>query len=193
MSHATFIGTRARLQRISDARFFSGWVKDFGPTEVRVRAAADFDLQSGDQFMIQLAGKGATAIFRGQLGFTSGRMLNFRITTPVRVVASTEAMRIAVDGMRGTISDDEDTVEVTVVDVSDSGAGIVCKAQPERGSTVRFEFNAPAGEVSGEAEVRYCRPDPETEGQFRVGLMIKLASRLDQAKWSRMLEVDDAA
>lgn len=189
MSHATFIGTRARLQRLSDAQFFSGWVRDFGADELLLQAAGDYDVSSGDKFLAQLSGKGVNALINVQLGTSLGRELRFRVTSPVKVVPSNENVRFVLEGVVGTVLQEGQELAVTVTDVSARGAGIVCEMQFEKGAKLDFSFEVPGGTVSGQAQVKYSRHDPNDVNTFRTGLQLLSFGRIDQAKWEKMLEL----
>lgn len=180
--------TRARLQRMGDAKFFSGWVKEISDTELWLRTSGELPVTVGEKYVVQLFGTGFSAIIKLKLSVTMGNLLGFAITATPMEISSDESARVAVSGMLGTLmADGTAPCEVTVLDMSVQGVGLLSPISVDRGAQVILDLVGRGGSISAEGEVRYCRPDPQTEGYFKVGVKIRSLQRIDQARWNQML------
>ena len=48
-----FVGTRARFQRLRDARLFNGWIENFFGSKVEVTTSTEFPVEIGDEFRFE--------------------------------------------------------------------------------------------------------------------------------------------
>ena len=207
------MGTRVRYQRLSDARFFSGWVQSFRGGLVVVRSRNDVALLKGDEFLFHIYGQEAIAVFVGK--FTGNDDLEvmrtadfqymassqtqiitvkeldfeFEVTSQVRQHASSGDFRLSVSSMTAQIRiDEENTFEVSVLDISDKGIGMLSQNNLNRGDLVTVDLFTPAGLVTAPAEVRYCRPEIGVTGFYRLGLRILELERAALQRWKQALE-----
>ena len=182
-----FLNTRTRLQRLSDARFFSGWVAGFADGHLNVTLPAGCELAAGDRVFVTLNSVHCSATFQATLlpGGDSTRALGLegvpRFAPPI------EDPRYATESMPGTLTLGHRRIEMEIADVSEKGLGGTIDVEVPRGSSVRFEIEGIYGKVGGCAEVRYCRADPTRPGRFRTGLLLIEIGRIDQARWVKML------
>lgn len=189
---AIFINTRVRLQRLSDAKFFSGWVKDFTRSDLTVKLGTPTQVKAGETFMVQVHGHSSTALFRAVLRSVGSRELMFVIPEPVRFLTPSEQVRISVQGVTATITGEGKAVDATVVDLSVGGAGLVAACEIKKGEHVRVLFITPLGNVDCDAEVRYCKPESIEEGTYRIGVQLEDLGRIERARWNRLVEQDAA-
>jgi hypothetical protein len=184
---------RTRLQRLSDAKFFSGWVTDLDDTELRVRLNVSGECEPGDQFLVEIFGNEVNASFKAGLSVSFDNQAYLTILSPIQHRAATESARLSVSDMFGNVTTDETEVDVRVVDISRQGMGIIVRIPLTKGSQIRYKVISPVGELHGQAQVRYCRLDPTGNGLYRVGLRILDLTRVEQAKWHRLVERDAVA
>lgn len=189
---AIFINTRVRLQRLSDAKFFSGWVKDFTRTDLVVKLGGPAQVKPGETFMVQVHGHSSTALFRALLKGISPNELAFAIPEPVRFLTASEQVRVSVEGVTATLTSAGRALETTVVDLSVGGAGLVSTREIKRGEHVRVLFETPLGNVECDAEVRYCKAESIEDGTYRIGVRLEELGRIERARWNRLVEQDAA-
>ncbi len=189
---AVFLHTRVRLQRLSDAKFFAGWVKDFSRADLVVRTAEPLPVTPNDVFMVQVHGHTSTALFRAVLQHRFEHDLHLAIPEPVRFLTANEPVRISVQGLTATITANGEAVEAKVVDLSARGAGLVTTSEFTRGDKVAVSFSTPLGIVECTGVVRYTKPEPAEDGYFRVGLELDDLGRIEHARWNRLIEQDAA-
>jgi len=183
---------RTRLQRLSDAKFFSGWVTDLDETEVRVRLNVAGECEPGDQFLVEIFGNEVNASFKAGLSVSFDNQAYLTILSPIQHRAATESARLSVSDMFGNVVNEDSEVDVRVVDISRHGMGMIVRIPLTKGSQLKYKVISPVGELHGQGQVRYCRLDPSGNGLYRVGVRILELSRVDQAKWTRLIERDAA-
>jgi hypothetical protein len=183
---------RTRLQRIKDAKFFSGWVNDFDEQEVRVRLSATGECEPGDRFLVEIFGAETIAMFQATITMAFDNQAYLSVFGPVQYRRSTENARLCVTGMFGTITADNVEIEARVADISRAGVGLILRKSVTRKAVVHLKLATPAGEVTGEGEVRYCRPDPSGNGSFRAGILLSELGRLEKARWLRLFDREAA-
>lgn len=193
MDEKAFINTRARFQRLADAKFFAGWVKDFSTTSIHLTLSYDAELAPGEQFMFEVHGHSIAAVFPAELAVVSGDDLVFTIPQPLRLVSANEEARVFVREVSGILKGETMEVDVLVVDVSRSGAGLLAPLQLSAGERVTLELDTAQGTVVCCGEVRYCRPDSREWGQFRAGILLDDMGRIERARWARLVGFNPAA
>lgn len=182
-----FTNTRARFQRVSDARFFSGWVAGSLGNQLSVRLAPGAELALGDRVFVSLACAQFGATFHAEVtGATASETL-LTIEGKPKYGAATEDVRYSTASMTGCLAVGSKRHPMEIGDISSKGLGGHVDSEIARGVQVRFEIDGVYGQVGGTAEVRYCRADPARPGRFRIGLLIVAVGRIDGARWTRML------
>lgn len=183
-----FIQTRARLQRIGDMKFFTGWVEAINHTQVRIRLrASKATVARGDKFSVEIAGKEQAATFIGEVEEVAGSLIDLSLPKGMALLPKKENARVIMFGVRGRILFEGSEYSATLVDISDNGLGLLTKSNLERGTVVQFEIFTPIGEVRGSGEVRYCRADQEAPSQFRAGIQVSALDRIERARWNQLL------
>jgi hypothetical protein len=184
-----YLQTRARLQRLSDMKFFSGWVESMENTEVRIRLKPSKAVVGrGDQFSVEVAGKTQTAVFIGEVSEVNSSVVVLDLPRGVAFLPKKENARVSMFGYRGRLIFEGCEYQFTLVDVSENGLGLVVSGEIERGATIQFEVFTPLGQIEGEGEVRYCRTDTENANQFRVGILMQELGRIERARWNHLLD-----
>ena len=75
-----------------------------------------------------------------------------------------------------------------VVDISQRGIGLVIGVPVTRGSWVSMTLKSEFGEIQCTGQVRYCKPDTEQFGSYRVGVALDALDRLAGARWRRLYD-----
>jgi hypothetical protein len=192
MDATIFINTRARFQRVLDAKFFAGWVSDISSSELMLKATTDGTPKAGEDYVVQIHGLEVSAIFRAELTLVNGEELYFFIPEGIRLMPPYEDVRLAVRDLAGTMKVGDDSFVVQVLDVSRKGVGLVAPAEVPRGTSVELALHSPHGPVDCEGEVMYCKPEPGTS-EFRIGILLKPLGRVQQVRWMRMFRTKAVA
>lgn len=192
MDEKGFINTRARFQRISDAKFFAGWVRDFNASSIIVALSTDAGLHPGDKFIFEVHGQRAGATFPAELMVISGEEYLFSIPQQLRLTTPREEARVFVKDIAGILQGDLVEVDVVVLDVSQRGAGVLAPTPLTVGDKVTLTVETAQGSVNCTGEVRYCRAD-KAWGQYRAGLLLDEMGRVERAKWAKLVGGSAAA
>lgn len=193
MDEKTFLNTRSRFQRISDARFFAGWVRELNASSIILTIAEPGDMQPGDEFMFQLNGRDSGALFPATLAMSSGEDYLFNIPEPLRLTTPCEEARVYVQDVSGILHGDSRELDVIILDVSRKGAGVLTPLPVSAGERVVLTIDTPGGSVNCAGEVRYCRNDAKVKGHFRAGIMLDDMGRIERARWARLIGGSNAA
>jgi hypothetical protein len=200
----SFVNTRARFQRISDAKLFNGWVNTLSTKTTIVSVNEPIRAQPGQIFRFEVYGKGAIAVFEARLEIASGTLIAFGICSQIRAMPSKEDMRQRTQNLTALLYRAPDPevldsrpdnrpldisataqpiTEAQVVDVSTRGVGILSTFEFDRGEMLRLVINTQWGPADCLVEVRYCKPEGE---RFRIGLLVQSMDRLSQGIYTRL-------
>lgn len=212
ISAQDFIGTRARFQRLRDAKFFHGWITGFFGNSVEVSTSTDAPVKIGDEFRFEGYGHHISVVFNGRLeevgeldimsdgivtaiAGSNARVLEAKrialkltVVSPVRFAASNESVRLKTEDRYTKVKVGIHELEAFTVDVSPNGVGIVLRHPLNPDDCVTASVETPVGVVTGMASVRYCRPDIDRDGFYRVGLMFIDLGRVERPRWERFLK-----
>lgn len=87
----------------------------------------------------------------------------------------------------GTVSLCDGEIEASMQDMSLNGLGILSPSPLKVDEIVPFRVFTAMGEVSGDAEVRYCRPIPTVPVSYRIGMRLQPLDRVNAARWRVLL------
>lgn len=207
----TFSNSRARFQRLQDAKLFNGWVNALNSKGVIVSVAEGIGLSPGEQFRFEVFGTRAVAVFEAQLEILSGSLAAFVLSSSVRTMSSTEEMRVRtrdvsaklflaplpLEGsgipevdLLGTATSEHPIAAGDIVDISLRGLGLLSEKPLAKGERLRMEIETPWGRCEGFGEVRYCKAD---RSRFRVGIEITEMDRLNRGVFERLFNRTAAA
>lgn len=189
MEATSFLRTRVRIQRLADAKLFSGWISMIGPYESVIRINGQNNLKPEDSVFVQAIGDKKTAQFTGKVVSTRGQNATIAFTTAMCCVPANEELRLRTDYILGELDASGFKMEFQVVDVSPTGLGILTKLPLTKGATVKIRVDEGAARVDGTAEVRYCRQMEEGELPYRSGLKLTDLDRISQARWGQFIEL----
>ncbi|MFI5385426.1 MAG: hypothetical protein ACHQ50_04815 [Fimbriimonadales bacterium] len=164
---------RTMFQRVSDARFFNGWVVRIMPDSVVAHTQTNCDLKPGDAFSFQVFGNKQDAFFlaslisvqRAELGYAvaggrspdrHGLELVCQVTTKVRLKDCKEQPRFFVDGVIAdiTCADGTRSEGATVIDVGAGGFAAVTGRTMAKGDRVEISLYGNGLFIQCVAEVR---------------------------------------
>lgn len=211
-SFADISGTRCRFQRLSDAKFFNGWILSLTEKAAQVTVCTDIELGVGQSFMFEGVTKKNRVTFEGVLAgvgkmdeSASYRVTNlpgtnfqlmeaqkalyvFKVTSEVRFAPSSEAVRIKVDDMAVDIEWEGESFRCVAVDIADKGVGVVMPEPIQKGESVEVTLDTMFGPVGAVCKVCYCQPCKERIGWYRAGLMFTEIQRLNAQRWRHLME-----
>jgi hypothetical protein len=190
---AGYKDTRVRLQRIADARFFSGWIVEMSNKDASILLNDLETMEVGDIVVGEVSGRENRALFDAQVTKTLQDVTHFDFRRTPRYEPSRENPRTLVRNVSGMLSFQGEDVDVSVLDVSVGGIGFLTYAPLPVGSLVKFCLETPHGPVKVSGEVRYCRSDAHRFGLYRAGALITELGRLDRARWNKMNYLIEAA
>jgi len=184
----SFVNVRVRLQRLSDAKFFAGWVRTLSDTEIVVDFAGSDWFETGSKFFVTINGIQTAAAVQATLETQSPGFMTLKYDGSLRYLNPTEAARRQVTGLTGVIRMDDIEIEMQISDISTKGFGAVIDGSLPRGTIVEIDVDTQFGNVTGKAEVRYCRQDAKDSMKHRMGLQLVQLGRIETARWSRLTE-----
>ncbi len=188
----SFINVRVRLQRLSDAKFFAGWVRTLSDSDIVIDFATGQEFEIGSKFFVTINGVHTSAVVQATLENQSTGFLTLKYDNSLRYLNTTEAVRRLVTGLSGTVIIDSAEIEMSISDVSVNGFGAVIDGTMNRGSIIELDIDTPFGNVTGKAEIRYCRKDSKDSLKHRIGVQFVQLGRIETARWNRLTE-DSAA
>ena len=202
-----FINVRASFQRLSDSKIFSAWVEDFQFPYISLRCRTDTKFTLLEEFHFELHGEQSTCSFYGMLANLDGMeqlklilgavsdgklvpdiTLEFRAVTQKTFGPPKDSFRKAVHELSGKLVTGAGDYEVDVSDVSHGGAGILLPAELPIGEHVELHVTTMMRNLTFEAEVKSCRPDPRPGDRYFGGLEFEHVSRIDAAAWARLMD-----
>lgn len=183
--YSEFEGARARLQRLRDAKLFTGWVSQVSPTHVSLKLNPGSQGDAGEKFFVQLFGHEQSLMFPAVLASVNAETATLAYDGEVKRVASSEEMRVLLDeDLKCLVKLGWFEAWASVLDVSFSGLGLKTTMPVERGEMANITLPTVFGDIKGRGEVRYCRK-MEEDGFHRVGIELEEFDRLNMAKWRR--------
>ena len=187
----SFLNVRVRLQRLVDAKFFAGWVRTLSDSEIVIDFASSEEFEIGTKFFVTINGVHSAAVVQATLENQSSGFLTLKYDSTLRYLNTTEAVRRQVTGLTGIVQMEGAEIEMQISDVAVNGFGAVIDGSLTRGEIVDVEIDTPFGNVSGKAEIRYCRQDSKDSLKHRIGIQFVQLGRIEIARWNRL--TDDSA
>lgn len=179
-------GTRVRIQRLYDAKYFGGWVISASPPVVAVRMGDPGDLGPGDECVLQIYGQ-APVVFHAQCLTSQKGSASFEMTSQPIEVPVSEQVRVAVHGLLALCFVSRKMHRVEVLDLGQGGVAMLFDREVMTGQDVMVELETDEGRVRLIGETRYCRPERGTLG-YRVGLKITSMDAESREVWDRVFD-----
>lgn len=204
---SAYTGVRTRFQRLSDCRFFTGWVQEVYGDRLQVRSYPETMLVPGQAFHFELFGPANVAAFqatlqnavemdvhregisqqefelRKKIATASESVFEFRLSTVIILRSSEEEARTLTRAARVSVRFGDNELCGTMVDASPTGLGVLVESPLPIGEPVHIRITTHHGEVACGGQVRYCRADSHIPGSFRAGFKITVMERVDRARW----------
>ncbi len=187
MAADRLIRARATLQRLSDSKFFTGWILAQGEGQIRLHLSSAQGLIDGDKVNVEVFLEKRVASFPSSVVALeeSGAILS--LPSLIRYRPSEENGRIRVQNVYGVLEVEGESLPITFVDLSTQGIGAVGGRALPRGTQGTLNIQSPHGEMHAHVEVRYCKA--MTGGtRYRLGLSARFDGRLAQGRWHRLVQ-----
>lgn len=197
-----FVGTRARLQRLNDAKMFNGWIEAFFGEHLRITITSNRPISLGERFHIEAIGARGTMSCQVEVvDYESGvpnsvsetaavavtMNLGLRLLTPMLVRASVEEVRYKLNELQFCFDFEGEMVSAVAIDGSAGGIGAFSQVELPTGLRTSVLIPTNHGEIRATVEVRYCRPDARKKNLRRLGLKFVDLDRLSRTKWEQFL------
>ncbi|HLP00345.1 MAG TPA: PilZ domain-containing protein [Fimbriimonas sp.] len=184
----SFVNVRVRMQRLSDAKFYSGWLRSMSESEVVIDFAGSEVFEPDTKFFLSINGVNSAAVVQTQLASQTPGFLNLRYDGQVKYLNPSEQARRLVTGLTGVIEIAGGEIDMQITDVSVKGFGALIEGVILKGSIVTIQIDTQFGNVTAQAEIRYCRQDSKDSMRHRVGFQITQIGRIENARWGRLTE-----
>lgn len=181
-------GTRCRLQRLSDLKFISGWVRDVAPDQLRIELKDRISVELGDRFNVEASIDLATVGLPCKVTNVKSDTLTLEVTGEPLVTTPGQEARYQAGGINVLVHGSEKPIQAEAVDISAHGIGILVYQQMSRFAKIRLSVRGPSAAVECVGVVRYCRADSIEKDAFRVGMEIQFEDRLSRAMWMRLVQ-----
>ncbi len=215
ISAQDFVGTRARFQRLGDAKLFTGWIEDFFGNKVVISTSTSHAVQIGDEFRFEGFGNRIAVVFSARLESvvqldlgkdsivtevegTAARIieakrvrLELQVSSPVRYSASHENVRMLAPEVFTVLNEGENQVEGFMIDIAKQGIGFVSKKKVKPKEYVEVRMETRIGPIVAKGNIRYCTPDKDRNGYYRTGIMFTDMDRMNRPRWARFISQMD--
>lgn len=174
---------RARIQRISDSAFMSGWVVSSAGLFVKVFCNGCTTLAKGDLLAVEAFGVRCTVHFRAKVLDLGRNIVLLELQgRKTYIEPAAEEPRTLVGALSVEISSGDRIVRGHLVDASLLGAGVIVPVSFDRDSIVTVSSESmQLGNLEG--SVRYCRQIESGLGPFRIGVRLNAGERLTWGRW----------
>lgn len=201
--NAALSNTRARVQRLSDAKLFSGWARQVNRVVFSLQIVSPQQLRVGDKLHVSLFGDRVEARLPAKVvevgpgdpdvAFSADRnhrgpILIFEamceIAGEITLAECAAPPRFLVDGALVSVSGEDVTCEdCRVLDVSPLGFSFLGALHRRKGDDLAVRIFAHGQLIQGEVEVRNCLPNLVRDGEYRLGVRLKEMNRVDALRW----------
>ncbi len=189
-----------------DARNGAGWVRCVERRSLVVTTAHEFPVSAGEDYRFEVFGCKHLVEFHAALvtagmpvlrkhddlwfdvEASSSFPMELRLTSMPRYLDSTEAPRFLVNYLPAKVQVDGQQYVADVVDVARHGVALRTPLAIPRGAWVMMEIETVYGKVRAAGRVCYSNAPRDLTARRRVGVEIPQMSRLDGAKWTKLLE-----
>jgi hypothetical protein len=196
---------RTTFQRISDAKFFNGWIRSVTRETVVAHTCTNCLLEPGDIFAFQVYGNSKDAFFHARLVslhgagptslYTPDRASGFHaidlgchLTTEMTLKGSHGQPRFFVEGISADVNraDGFASEAAVVIDIGPGGLALIAQRGFFKGDDVKVSLHSKGQTIHFEAEVRNCVANPLSVDFQRIGLQIQRMERVDAMRWKQL-------
>lgn len=181
-------GTRCRLQRLSDLKFLSGWIREANLKELKVELKNDARVEVGDKLNVEASIDLATVGMPCIVADVEGALSTLNVTGDVLLTTPGQGARYRASDITISIHRGAGPIQAEAVDISANGLGALTYESFSRFAKVRLAIRGTSAAVECIGTVRYCRPDPTERDAYRIGFEIEFEDRLSRAMWLRLVQ-----
>lgn len=185
------MGRRARFQRISDGKLFSGWIEGCDHDRVCILPTSNVLPMVGDSIYLEGCADSLAVSFQGLVREAiSGATPRVYVSCngEIRFGPPHESARRRIR-RHPVMAYPENgfPFNAFILDVSKHSIGLTCGQEIPRNSVVELKIESQVGSVTVEGHVLYCVPDRRQGKAHRFGLFIPEMPRLEQQRWERFV------
>lgn len=181
-------GTRCRLQRLSDLKFLSGWIREVGPKRLIVELKNDILVETGDRFNVEASINLATVGLPCVVAEVSKSNLTMDIVGEALLTTPGQEARYQASDITVSVHGGERIIQAEAVDISANGLGVLTYDQMSRFAKARLAVRGVGAAVECIGIVKYCRADTIEKDAFRIGFEIQFEDRLSKMMWLRLVQ-----
>lgn len=181
-------GTRCRLQRLSDLKFLSGWVREVGTKKLNVELKNDVLVEVGDRFNVEASINLATVGLPCVVTEVSKSNLTMEIVGEALLTTPGQEARYQAADITVSVHGGEKPIQAEAVDISANGLGILTYDPMSRFAKARLAVRGSSAAVECIGIVKYCRADTVEKDAFRIGFEIQFEDRLSKMMWLRLVQ-----
>jgi len=182
----TFRNVRSRVYRPDGDVAMAGWVKKLEQHLVVIRLNAYTSLQVGERLNGECSGDGVSARFEGVVASQAGQDVTVYFTNALTYEPSDTTIRIKAEGVDGKLTEGVNTVDLLVMDISPGGLGGIVERPIGMGVLMDMCILKDAEQIRAKVKVMNCRINQD--GCYRAGFTIVQIGRLDEARWTRLID-----
>ena len=180
-------GTRCRMQRHSDLKFFAGWITATKEDTLAIELKDAQAVVPGDKFHLEAAVETANVRFGVSALRQEGNTVWLKMDSKPQMSSPGQEARYRVEDIHVSVHGLELPVDGDAVDISMSGLGILSFESMPRFAKVRMVVRGSVAAIECCGTVCYCRPNADIKGTYRIGLQVEFEDRLARAMWHRLV------
>lgn len=183
---------RARFQRLSDSKIFTGWVLEISSLGIKIQTEAPINVEQQELFHFDIPGVKNCILFHATLEKTTPSYLSFQILDKLNIASSDESIRLKVKNIPVKITLGENTFDGTILDIAPRGIAFLINKKIDPKTNINAEFHTLIGPFQRQGSVIYCKEVLSEESLYRVGIEFICVNRIDQAKWQQLFLKESA-
>jgi hypothetical protein len=181
-------GTRCRLQRLRDLKFLSGWVRSATAQQITIELKEAVPAEEGEKYNLEGATGGSNLAYPCMLIKADGGLYRLSVTGEPLVTTPGQEPRYRAYNIEVSMQGPDSAIQSQAIDISASGIGVLTFEPLPRFARVKLAVRNSSTSVECLGTVRYCRPDQDERGCYRIGVQVDFEDRLSRAMWARMVQ-----
>lgn len=188
----SLVGTRVRLQRLKDARYFAGWIEAAAGNLIHVAINNPGDLSEGDDVFGEAHSFHQRMNIKATIDRRIGDGANVRFVLRVKqepvLLPGVENPRFRVPSTTAKFTFEGGESFGIVEDASVAGLGLLLESKIERGQVGLVLMEGVTGQIEAKIEIRHALELPEIE-KFRCGALIQGMERDSAERWVKLIRL----
>ncbi len=186
-----FIGRRARFQRLTDGKLFSGWIEACDEERLTLLSTSTACPDRGDDIYLEGCSDLLAVSFQGRV-VESIKGPSPRIYVccngEIRYGSPHENARRRIKRYPVLVTLESGVpARAFIVDASKHSIGLICDQPIDRNSSVKVSVQGSSAVFHVEGHVLYCVTDRRHDKLYRFGLFVPEMPRLEQQRWERFI------